>query len=391
MTDFLVRHFVKNSEDTDNRIVRTAYGQLSGAVGIALNIILFAVKLLIGFISNSVSVMADAFNNLSDAASSIISFVGARMAGKPADEEHPFGHGRIEYISAFIVAFLVLLVGVSLFKSSVAKIFTPEDMTFSYISVIILLISVLGKLWLSAFNTKLGKRINSQVMLATAADARGDVLATSATILSLLLYSLFSINCDGFIGVIVSVFVLKAGYEIAKDTLQPIIGEAIDPEMYERISEFVRKYEGVVGSHDLIVNNYGPSNSIASIHVELPNTMTLDEAHCLLDKIENDAKRELGILLVTHADPVDLNDKSTNEVRAIVDEVVRAEKDPGISFHDLRLVHGSEGINAVFDLVTPWNYEEDRIRHIIGRIKKNVKEKDSRLNCIITIEHSYGA
>ena len=390
MTDFLVRHFVKNSEDTDNRIVRTAYGQLSGGVGIALNIILFAVKLLIGFISNSVSVMADAFNNLSDAASSIISFVGARMAGKPADEEHPFGHGRIEYISAFIVAFLVLLVGVSLFKSSVAKIFTPEDMTFSYISVIILLISVLGKLWLSAFNTNLGKRINSQVMLATAADARGDVLATSATILSLLLYSLFSINCDGFIGVIVSVFVLKAGYEIAKDTLQPIIGEAIDPEMYERISEFVRKYEGVVGSHDLIVNNYGPSNSIASIHVELPNTMTLDEAHCLLDKIENDVKRELGILLVTHADPVDLNDKSTNEVRAIVDEVVRAEKDPGISFHDLRLVHGSEGINAVFDLVTPWNYEEDRIRHIIGR-KKSVKEKDSRLNCIITIEHSYGA
>ena len=391
MKEFLVRHFVKDSENTENASVRTAYGQLSGAVGIAVNILLFVTKILIGFISNSVSVMADAFNNLSDAASSIISFVGAGMAGKPADEEHPFGHGRIEYISAFIVAFLVLLVGASLFKSSVAKIFEPEDMSFSYVSVVILLISICGKFWLAAFNTKLGKRIDSQVMLATAADSRGDVLATSATVLSLLLYKLFSVNCDGVIGVIVSMFVLKAGYEIAKDTLQPIIGEAIDPEVYDRINSFVRKYEGVVGTHDLIVNNYGPSNSIASIHVELPNTMSLDDAHRLLDEIENDIKREMDILLVTHADPVDLNDENTNEVRAIVEDIVKSEEDTKISFHDLRLVHGSEGINVVFDLVTPWNYREEKVREITGRIRKKVRERDKRLNCIITVEHSYGA
>ena len=391
MTEFLVRHFVKDSENTESVAVRTAYGLLSGGVGIILNIILFVVKLLIGFFSNSVSVMADAFNNLSDAASSIISFIGARMAGKPADEEHPFGHGRIEYISAFIVAFMVLLVGVSLLKSSISKIFEPEEMSFSSISVIILLISVTGKLWLSAFNTKLGKKIDSKVMLATAADARGDVLATAATILSLVLYRAFSLNCDGVIGVIVSMFVLKAGYEIAVDTLQPIIGQATDPEMYKRISDFVERYDGVIGAHDLIVNNYGPSNSIASIHVELPNTMSLDDAHYLLDGIEGDAKRELGILLVTHADPVNLNDKDTNAVRDIVESVVKSEEDPRISFHDLRLVHGFGGTNAVFDLVTPWDYKEDKVRAITESIKKKVKEKNERLNCIITVEHSYGA
>lgn len=391
MGELLVRTFVKNYENTDDSRVRTAYGELAGMVGIVLNIILFIVKLLIGFISNSVSVMADAFNNLSDAASSVISFIGAHMAGKPADKEHPFGHGRIEYIAAFIVSFFVIFVGLSLFKSSAEKLISPETMSFSYISVIILLISICGKLWLSFFNTKFGKRINSQVMLATAADARGDVVATSATVLSLVVYKLFSFNLDGAIGILVSIFVLKTGYEIARDTLQPIIGQAIDPETYEEISDFVRKYDGVIGTHDLIVNNYGPSNSIASIHVELPNTMSLDDAHFLLDKIELDAKRELGLLLVTHADPVDIHDEKTNEVRGIIKELVKSENDPKLSFHDIRLVHGSEGINAVFDLVLPWNYSEEKARGIVERICTKVKERDPELNCIITVEHSYGA
>ena len=390
MTEFLVRRFVKDPEDIGSQKVRTAYGSLAGGVGIALNLLLFAAKLVIGLVAGAVSVMADAFNNLSDAASSIISFVGVRMADKPADAEHPFGHGRIEYISAFIVAFLVVQVGFMLLKSSVEKILHPEQMQVSLLSLGILLLSIAGKLWLSAFNQKLGKRINSKVMLATAADARSDVLATSATVVSLGIFLWKGVNIDGIIGLVVSLLVLKAGYEIAKDTLEPIIGERMDPELCRELTEFVKSYPGVYGVHDLIVHNYGPQNYIASIHVELSNTMTLDEAHVLLDRIELDAKRSLRLLLVTHADPLDLQDPETKDVRRILEAVVQEEAEPGISYHDLRLVHGSQGVNAVFDLMLPWAYGEEQAKELVARIRRRVQEKDSRLNCIITLEHGYG-
>lgn len=229
MTDFLVKHFVKNHEQVEKDEVRTEYGTLASGVGICCNLLLFAAKLIIGILVNSISVMADAFNNLSDAASSIIGFIGVKMAEKPADDDHPFGHGRIEYISAFIVAFLVIQVGFSLFKSSVGKIIHPEDMTFRWISIVILLLSVGVKLWLSMFNKKLGKRINSKVMMATSADAMGDVAATSATIFSIAVYGIAGLNVDGIVGIIVSVVVMIAGVNIAKDTLQPLIGEGIEP------------------------------------------------------------------------------------------------------------------------------------------------------------------
>ena len=223
MTDFLVKHFVKNHEQVEEDEVRTEYGTLASGVGIFCNLLLFAAKLMIGILVNSISVMADAFNNLSDAASSIIGFIGVKMAEKPADDDHPFGHGRIEYISAFIVAFLVIQVGFSLFKSSVGKIIHPEDMTFRWISIVILLLSVGVKLWLSMFNKKLGKRINSKVMMATSADAMGDVAATSATIFSIAVYGMAGLNVDGIVGIIVSVVVMVAGVNIAKDTLAPLI------------------------------------------------------------------------------------------------------------------------------------------------------------------------
>ena len=390
MTEFLVKHFVKDPEAITDHRVRTAYGSLTGGVGICLNLLLFLTKLLVGFIAHSVSVMADAFNNLSDAASSIISFVGVRLADKPADEEHPFGHGRIEYISAFIVAFLVVQVGFMLLKSAIGKILHPEDLQVSLLSLFILLISIGGKLWLSAFNEKLGRRIDSKVMLATAADARSDVLATSATVLSLLVFRFFGLNIDGVIGLIVSLLVLKAGYEIAKDTLEPLIGERMDPELCSEIRDFVRSYPDVLGTHDLIIHNYGPQKYIGSIHVEVDSHMTLEDSHILMDRIEDDAKEKLGILLVTHADPLDIHDPETASVRAIVDETIREEQDGNISAHDLRLVHGASGINAVFDLVLPWNYGEEQTRALILRIRKRVKEKDSKLNCIITPEHGFG-
>ena len=249
MTDFLVRRFVKDYETISDSKVRTSYGVLASLVGIVCNVILFGAKLGTGLVINSISVMADAFNNLSDAASSIIGFVGVKMAGKPADEDHPFGHGRIEYISAFIVAFLVIQVGFSLFKTSVGKIRNPEEMTFHLLSVAILILSIGVKLWLGLFNRKLGKRIQSSVMMATAADSLGDVATTSATILSLVVFGVFGWNIDGIVGLIVSVVVMIAGVNIAKDTLAPLIGQAIDPKVYREITDFVEKYEGIVGSH----------------------------------------------------------------------------------------------------------------------------------------------
>ena len=255
MTELLVKRFVKNYQQTDLVQVRTAYGTLSSIVGIFCNVLLFGAKLFIGLLVNSISVMADAFNNLSDAASSIIGFVGVKMAEKPADDDHPFGHGRIEYIAAFIVAFIVIQVGFSLFKTSLNKILHPESMAFKWISILILTLSVGVKLWLSLFNKKLGKRINSKVMLATSADAMGDVVTTSATILSIAVFGIFRVNIDGIVGLVVSVVVMIAGVNIAKDTLAPLIGEAIDPELYQQITNFVESFDGILGTHDLIVHN----------------------------------------------------------------------------------------------------------------------------------------
>ena len=308
MTDFLVRHFVKNSEKVNDIHVRTAYGQLAGIVGIICNLTLFTAKLVIGVLLRSISVMADAFNNLSDAASSIISFVGAKLAGKPADEDHPFGHGRIEYISACIVAFLVIQVGFTLFQQSIGKIREPEDMSFSLISLAILALSIGVKLWMSVFNRKLGKRIHSSVMKAAAADALGDVCTTAATVFSLAVYGIWNVNLDGIVGLVVSVVVMIAGVNIARETLAPLIGEAISPDVYKKITSFVESYDGILGSHDLIVHNYGPSRSMASIHAEVSNEEPIEVSHEIIDRIEREAMREIGMTLVIHMDPVAVND-----------------------------------------------------------------------------------
>ena len=245
MTEFLVRRFVRNYDNVEDVRVRTAYGTLTSMVGIGCNLLLFVSKLCIGILVHSISVMADAFNNLSDAASSIIGFVGVKMAEKPADDDHPFGHGRIEYIAAFIVAFLVIQVGFSLFKTSFGKVLHPEDMSFRWISILILLMSVGIKLWLSCFNKKLGKKIDSKVMMAVFTDSMGDVITTSATILSLVIFRLTGLNIDGIVGIGVALVVMWAGVGIAKDTLEPLIGEAIDPEEYDKVKHFVERYQGI--------------------------------------------------------------------------------------------------------------------------------------------------
>ena len=256
MIQFLVRRFVKNHEDTENPDVRTAYGILSSVVGIFCNVLLFGVKMTIGTLMRSMAVMADAFNNLSDAASSVIGFVGVKMANKPADKDHPFGHGRMEYIAALIVSFLVIEVGITFFKSSIEKIRNPEELAFSWISFIILALSVGVKLWLSVFNRVLGRRIDSKVMLATAADSMGDVITTTATLVSIIVCRFSGVNIDGVVGLIVSIVVIMSGISIARDTLEPLIGKGVDPKLYGEIKELVESYDGIVGTHDLIVHNY---------------------------------------------------------------------------------------------------------------------------------------
>ncbi len=390
MVDFLVHKFVKDYENTENAKVRTSYGVMASMVGIFCNILLFAGKFTVGLVLHSVSVLADAFNNLSDAASSVIGFVGVKMASKPADQDHPFGHGRIEYIAALIVSFLVIEVGLSFLKTAVGKIREPEELAFSAISVMVLLASIGVKLWMAYFNRKLGKRIHSSVMMATATDAMGDVVTTSATVLSLLFCRFTGINIDGFVGVAVALVVMWAGVGIARDTLEPLIGKAVDPELYRQITDFVESYEGILGSHDLIVHNYGPTRSLASIHAEVPNDVSIEISHEIIDKIEREAAKKLGIFLVIHMDPVEVRDDRVTNVRMKVTDVLK-EIDDRLTLHDFRLVDGEQQINLIFDVVVPFAYQGAELKRLKEDISERVSLLDTRYQCVMTMEKGYVA
>lgn len=390
MTEFLVNKFIKDSANIESTEVRTRYGMLASVVGIFCNVLLFSVKLAIGLILSSLAVTADAFNNLSDAASSIISFVGVKMAGKPADAEHPFGHGRIEYIAALIVSFLVIEVGFTFFKSSISKIMHPEEITFDPVPFIILILSILVKLWMAFFNNKLGKRIDSKVMLATAADSLDDVITTSATVISIVICHFTSINVDAIAGLIVSGIVIWSGVSIAKDTLEPLIGQRVPSELYQKITDMVESYEGIVGAHDLIVHNYGPNRSMATIHAEVPNDVSIEASHEIIDRIERDAKKELNILLVIHMDPVEMRDEEVLELRDKTSHIVHA-LDPELHFHDFRVLKENEQKNLIFDLVVPDSYTEKDANRVMHQLIALLHEMEKNVDCIITLDRSFEA
>ena len=390
MTDFLVHKFIKDSTNIESTEVRTRYGMLASVVGIFCNVLLFSVKLTIGLILSSLAVTADAFNNLSDAASSIISFIGVKMAGKPADAEHPFGHGRIEYIAALIVSFLVIEVGFTFFKSSISKILHPEEISFDLVPFVILILSILVKLWMAFFNNKLGKRIDSKVMLATAADSLGDVITTSATVLSIIICHFTSINVDAIAGLIVSAIVIWSGISIAKDTLEPLIGERVPAELYQKITDIVESYDGIVGTHDLIVHNYGPNRSMATIHAEVPNDINIDVSHEIIDKIERDVKKDLNILLVIHMDPVEMRDEEVLSLREKTSRIVHA-LDPKLNFHDFRVLKENEQRNLIFDLVIPDSYSEKDANRVMHQLVSLLHEMDGNVECIITLDRSFEA
>ena len=388
MTEFLVKHFVKDYENIEKMSVRTSYGILVSIVGIFCNVLLFLIKFVIGTVMQSISIVADGFNNLSDAGSSIIGFVGVKMASKPADEEHPFGHGRMEYIAALIVSFLVIEVGFTFLKDAIGKIQNPQELQFQLIPTIILVLSVGIKLWLGLFNKKLGNRIDSKVMLATAADSMGDVITTSATIGSILIFKSFGINIDGYVGIGVSLVVMWAGVGIAKDTLEPLLGEAVPKDVYDKITNFVEGYDGVCGTHDLIVHNYGPGRSMASLHAEVPNDIDIEHSHEIIDRIERDALKEIGIYLVIHMDPIEMKDESTLTTRRKLEETLK-ELDPQVSIHDFRMVVGENQVNLIFDMVVPIQYDKEQRKTLCQETRKRMHEIDERYQCVIVVESSY--
>ncbi len=390
MTELLVRLFIKNKDEVDNPRVRTAYGILSSIVGIISNLFLFAVKLTVGLFINSISVMADAFNNLSDAASSIISFIGVKLAGRPADKEHPFGHGRFEYIAALAVSFLILQVGFSLFKSSFSKILNPEKITFHPWMAAFLCLTIFIKVWLMFFYRKLGKRINSTVMKATAADSLGDVMVTTATVISTVIAGLTGWMIDGYMGTIVSIFVIFSGFGIARETLEPLLGQAIDRELYEKLTNMVEGYEDIVGTHDLIIHSYGPTHRMATIHAEVPNNINFEKAHETIDRIERDVLEKLDIFLVIHMDPIEINDAMILEKRDMVIRIV-SELEKRATIHDFRIVKGELQINLIFDLVLPYSYKKEMEQKLLLKIVEEVRKEDSRYNCVITTENSFVA
>lgn len=352
MTDFLVRHFVRDYQQVQDPAVRERYGVLSGGVGIFLNLLLSLGKFFAGVVTGSIAVTADAFNNLSDAGSSVVTLVGFKLAGQKADDGHPFGHGRIEYLAGLLVSLLILMVGVELGKTSIEKIIQPEEVAFSILSVGILVCSILIKLWMSLFNRKLGKRIHSAAMQATATDSLSDVVATSAVLAGTLIGHFAHVSIDGWIGVVVAVFILRAGWGAAKDTLNPLLGTAPDPELVKAIQQLVLSHEQVVGMHDLVIHDYGPGRRMCSFHAEVPEGDDIMEAHDAIDHIEREIQEKFGIETTAHMDPIATGDSEVVRLREQMSELVR-EIDQDMSIHDFRLTRGPRHSNLIFDVVVP--------------------------------------
>ena len=388
MTDLLLKLFIKDYKNVSNQKVRMKYGILSGCVGIVLNVVLCLMKFFVGSVTGSIAITADAVNNLSDAGSSAVTVFGFKMAGKPADKDHPFGHGRIEYITAMIVSFIILFMGAELAIQSVKKIWTPEDVRFSAIGAIIIAISILGKLWLAFFNKKLGKRIDSPAMTAVVADSLSDIAATSVTLIALILSNFFpSLHIDGWLGILVACFVLKAGLDIFRDTLSSLIGTPPSKELVEEIKNKILSYDHVSGIHDLIMHNYGPDHFFATVHVEIPSDIDVMIGHDIIDNIENDIKREMGIDLTIHYDPLVVNNERVEELRQMTENIVKGIS-PDLSIHDFRVVDGPMHTNLIFDVVIPYVFSQSA-NDVISEISLKISEVDSSYFTVIKAEHSF--
>ncbi len=387
MTALLIKLFIRDSENTKDINVRTAYGTLGSITGIIVNLLLAGFKYFAGMISGSISVTADAINNLSDAGSSIVSLAGVKLSARPADKGHPYGHGRLEYISALAVAVLVFLMGFELLKSSIDKILNPVPVKFNWLALIILVVSIFAKLWLGIFNKKLGKKINSAPMMAVMKDCFSDCLATGVAALAIIISAFSEIAIDGFLGIFVACFILLAGFNISKETLGVLLGNPPEKEYVQMIENKILSYDHVVGVHDLIVHDYGPSRRFASAHAEVPANIDIMEAHDVIDLIERDIMNEMGLLISIHMDPIIVDDERINTLRQMTSDIVK-EIDPELSIHDFRVVEGPTHTNLIFDILLTHTHKDSH-EEIINKINEKLSKIDERFFTVITIDHSF--
>lgn len=385
MTELLVRFFIKTPERTEDASVREAYGILAGIVGIACNLVLCAMKFIIGIISGSIAIQADAVNNLSDVGSSAVMLIGSKMAGKPADREHPYGHARMEYIAALIIAFLILIVGFELGRESVLKIIAPEPVEFSVAMIVVLVLSILVKFWMSRFTSNIGRRIHSSTMSAATSDSISDVISTGAILISSVVGYFKGVNIDGYIGVVVAGFVLYSGITILRDTISPLMGEAPDPKTVAELTDRILAYDGIIGIHDIMVHSYGPGKRIASAHAEVRSDCDLMAIHETIDTAEREIGAQMGILLTLHLDPIEVDNAALNVAK---DEIagVLASIDPALRFHDFRMVRGENRTNLLFDIVVQPGMKPEAV----VALKQRVADEAARLNpayhCILSVD-----
>lgn len=384
--NFLVRRFIKNYQDTKDANVRTSIGKLSGIVGIFSNLFLFVIKFVIGTVVHSVSIQADGVNNLTDAGSNIISILSFHLANKPADKDHPFGHERTETIASLFVGILILVLGFETAKESISKVIHPGSIDFRIASVIILLISIIVKFWMYAYNKKLSKTYDSSLLEATALDSISDVCGTTAVLVSTLLSPVLHFNLDGYMGIVVSGIILYGAYGLLRDMINSLIGEAPDPELVHNIVDMIMAHPAILGVHDMMLHNYGPNKIFASAHVEVDSSKDIFETHDHIDNIEREVKENMNIDLVLHMDPVKVNDPETELYRAKVVEAIH-QIDPKWGFHDFRIVSGPTHVNLVFDLVIP--FEEKYTQEEIEAMLLKHIEQDKKIYLVLTIDHPY--
>lgn len=388
MTQLLIKLFVKDYQNTESEAVRVRYGTLSGLVGIAINIILSVSKMIFGAITKSISIIADGANNTFDAISSIINLVGFKISGKPADDEHPFGHGRIEYVSALTLSFFILIMGVELIKTSIDKFRNPETVIFSIPAAIVLIISILAKLWLAIFNRNVGKRINSVAVNAIVTDSLGDIAATTCSLIALISSKFTDLPIDAVMGIVVALVIIYAGIDIIKGTIGPLLGEPPEKEIVDRLEKLVMSYDGVVGIHDLVLHCYGHSKIYGSLHAEVPADIDILHSHDTIDLIERQVKEQLGIEISIHMDPI-INDERTHELKSEVNRIVK-EICPEASIHDFRIVDGPTHTNLIFDALLPRKspLTEQEFNDLIT---SKIKELDKKYFTVINIDRSFTA
>ena len=387
ISKYLTEKFIKNHQNIEDEKTRNSYVYLGSIVGIICNLILSAVKITVGLISGSVSVLADGFNNLSDMASSVITMIGIKLANRPADKEHPFGHGRMEYLSALIVAFMVMLVGVQFIKSSIDRIMNPVPITFEMIPFILLLLSLIVKLWLSRFNKYVGEKINSSALKAASVDALGDVFTSSCVLISFVAAKFTTLPIDGYVGLVVSAAILYAGYSLVKDTISPLLVEAPDEELVKAIKQGVLSYDHIIVVHDLIIHNYGVGKCMASIHAEIPSNIDLITIHEIIDTAEREISQKLNIYLVIHMDPMCIHDDKINALKGDVQNILLRYESIK-SMHDFRITEGENKINLIFDIVVD-AYDintKEKEEELKSKMIEEIKKLNPLYNCVITID-----